>query len=39
MLRRTYQFSEPEPGIVVGFGSIATPDVPRAVSMLHDCLD
>jgi GntR family transcriptional regulator/MocR family aminotransferase len=38
-LRRSYQFSEPRAGIVVGFGAIATPDVPRAISMLRDCLE
>ena len=37
-LRLTYRFSEPRPGIVVGFGAIATPDVPRAIAILNDCL-
>ena len=38
-LRLSYQFSESRAGIVVGFGAIATPDVPRAISLLRDCLD
>jgi GntR family transcriptional regulator/MocR family aminotransferase len=38
-LRLSYQFSEPRAGFVVGFGAIATPDVPRAISVLRDCLD
>jgi hypothetical protein len=33
------RYREPRAGIVVGFGAIATPDVPRAISMLRDCLD
>ena len=37
-LRRTYQFGEPQPGIVVGFGALATPDVPRAIATLGQCL-
>ena len=38
-LRLSYQFSEPRAGIVVGFGAIATPDVPRAISMLRECVE
>jgi len=38
-LRLSYQFSESRAGIVVGFGAIATPDVPTAISLLRDCLD
>ena len=38
-LRLSYQFSEPRTGIVVGFGAIATPDVPRAISMLRECVE
>ena len=38
-LRLSYQFSEPRAGIVVGFGAIATQDVPRAISLLRECLD
>jgi len=34
-LRRTYQFTEPQPGLVVGFGAVATPDIPHAVAALE----
>lgn len=37
-LRRTYQFSQPQPGVVVGIGAIATPDIPRAVAALGECV-
>jgi GntR family transcriptional regulator/MocR family aminotransferase len=37
-LRLTYQFEKPQPGIVVGFGAIATEDVPTAITLLADCL-
>ena len=37
-LRPTYQFSQPQAGIIVGFGAIATPDVPRAIILLKECL-
>lgn len=37
-LRRTYQFSQPQPGVVVGSGAIATPDIPRAIAALGECL-
>ena len=37
-LRRTYQFSQPQPGAVVGFGAIATPDIPHAIAALGECL-
>ncbi len=33
-LRRTYHFTEPRPGLVVGFGGVATNDVPDAVAEL-----
>jgi hypothetical protein len=37
-LRRTYRFGEPQAGVVVGFGAITTPDVPRAITALNGCL-
>lgn len=37
-LRRTYQFSTPVPGVVVGFGAIATDDVTPALERLATCL-
>lgn len=37
-LRRTYQFETPQAGVIVGFGAIATADVPRAVELLARCL-
>lgn len=37
-LRRTYQFSEGHPGIIVGFGAIATADVPTAIERLMACV-
>ncbi|WP_433379857.1 PLP-dependent aminotransferase family protein [Actinoplanes sp. CA-142083] len=33
-LRRTYQHSRPQPGIVLGFGAISTPDIPYAIELL-----
>ncbi len=38
LLRRTYQFTQPQPGVVVGFGALATADVPTAVRLLGECL-
>ena len=38
-LRRTYRSSKPQPGIVLGFGALATSDVPDAVCLLLNCLD
>jgi GntR family transcriptional regulator/MocR family aminotransferase len=38
-LRPSYRFSPPRAGIVVGFGAIATSDVPRAIAILGECLD
>ena len=38
-LRRTYRSPEPQPGIVVGFGALATADVPDAVRLLISCLE
>ena len=37
-LRRTYQFTEPRAGAVVGFGAVATSHVPEAVHRLGECL-
>jgi GntR family transcriptional regulator/MocR family aminotransferase len=37
-LRRTYRSSDPRPGVVLGFGALATPDVPEAVRLLLPCL-
>jgi GntR family transcriptional regulator/MocR family aminotransferase len=37
-LRLTYRSSEPQPGIVLGFGALATADVSTAVGLLLDCL-
>lgn len=37
-LRRTYRFSDGQPGVVLGFGAIATHDVAEAVARLIDCL-
>jgi GntR family transcriptional regulator/MocR family aminotransferase len=37
-LRPTYQFGDPRPGVVVGFGALATEDVPIAIATLEDCL-
>jgi GntR family transcriptional regulator/MocR family aminotransferase len=37
-LGRTYQFSEPLAGAVVGFGAVATSDVRTAVRLLGECL-
>jgi GntR family transcriptional regulator/MocR family aminotransferase len=34
-LRQTYHFTEPKPGLVVGFGGVATNDVPDAVAELN----
>ena len=33
-LRRTYHFTEPKAGLVLGFGGVATNDVPGAVAEL-----
>jgi DNA-binding transcriptional MocR family regulator len=38
-LSRTYRSSEPQRGIVLGFGALATADVPEAVRILMDCLE
>ncbi len=38
-LRRTYRSSAPTPGIILGFGALATADVPEAVRLLMDCLE
>jgi len=37
-LRLTYQHSEPKAGIVLGFGALSTSDIPRAISLLDQCL-
>jgi GntR family transcriptional regulator/MocR family aminotransferase len=37
-LRMTYRFTDPQPGIVLGFGALATADVPDAVRRLLRCL-
>ena len=37
-LGSTYQFGEPRAGIVLGFGAIATADVPEAIALLGRCL-
>lgn len=37
-LHHTYQFGEPRPGVVVGFGALATSDAPTAISLLGECL-
>ena len=34
----TYQLGEPHAGIVLGFGALATADVPDAISLLGSCL-
>ncbi|GAA4374717.1 PLP-dependent aminotransferase family protein [Agromyces bauzanensis] len=38
LLHRTYQFSEPQPGVVLGFGAIAGDDIPPAIHRLVECL-
>lgn len=38
-LRRTYRSSEARPGIVLGFGALATVHVPEAVTALMECLE
>jgi GntR family transcriptional regulator / MocR family aminotransferase len=37
-LRRTYRYSRPRPGIILGFGAVPTADVPDAVRLLLPCL-
>lgn len=37
-LRQTYQFSEPMPGLAIGFGAVAEEDIPTAIRLLTDCL-
>ena len=37
-LGSTYQFGEPRHGLILGFGAIATTDVPEAIALLRSCL-
>ncbi|MGA9596423.1 MAG: PLP-dependent aminotransferase family protein, partial [Acidimicrobiia bacterium] len=38
-LRRTYRTTEPQPGIILGFGALETADIPAAVRLLTECLE
>lgn len=37
-LHRSYQFTEPQPGVALGFGAIAGEDIPTAIGRLVECL-